>query len=151
MTLLLETLRKQMCLKDAGGGGGGSSKEMSKNLVSQSTDNCSSSSSNSSSSSSRGSHGSYCSSPSPSQSPHCPASPQSPHCSGSPPSLPHLLKQPLEPRSDSHEVTILLYFVSHENVLKYDIHLNNYGVCVFVYENMYTFMKFQVPMYYRRV
>ncbi|KAK4307464.1 hypothetical protein Pmani_020768 [Petrolisthes manimaculis] len=103
VTLLLETLRKQMCLKVAGRGGV-SIKNVSKNRVSQSTDNCSSSSSNSSSSS-RGSHRS-CSSPSPSQSPHCPASPQSPHCSSSPPSLPHLLKQPLELRSDSHEESV---------------------------------------------
>ncbi|XP_045121962.1 uncharacterized protein LOC123510698 [Portunus trituberculatus] len=132
VTLLLETLRKQMCLSDDGGGGKGvegvkgkktkcvadsgsgvaSSSSSSSSTSSSSSGNSRSSSSSSSSTSSNnnnsnraeGSRGSQqsYSSPSSPQSPHCPTSPQSPRC----PHSPHLLKQPLELRSDSHEETV---------------------------------------------
>nr|XP_053639106.1 uncharacterized protein LOC128693452 [Cherax quadricarinatus] len=120
VTLLLETLRKQMCLTDDGGEGISLDTVKNQKTKNASIDNsgvasCSSSSSSNSRSSSSctsrsnrpsGSRGSHsCSSPSSPQSPHCPTSPQSPHCPSSPQSL-HLLKQPLELRSDSHEETV---------------------------------------------
>ncbi|XP_042861119.1 uncharacterized protein LOC122246550 [Penaeus japonicus] len=123
VTLLLEALRKQMCVTDDGGGGTENEDEeksdakgqlanidnsgMASSSSSSSSSNSRSSSSSTSSSNrpsgSRGSH-SY-SSPSSPQSPHCPTSPQSPHCPTSPPSL-HSLKQPLELRSDPQEEAV---------------------------------------------
>ncbi|XP_068239459.1 uncharacterized protein [Palaemon carinicauda] len=117
ITLLLEGLRKQMCLTDDGGGNVGVAKQKNQDKLVSSGSSTTSSSSTSSSSSTNsrssnnsthasGSRGSQMySSPSSPQSPHCPTSPQSPHCPNSPQTL-HSLKQPLELRSDSHEENI---------------------------------------------
>ncbi|KAK7074137.1 hypothetical protein SK128_019422 [Halocaridina rubra] len=119
ITLLLEGLRKQMCIADDDGGGSVDvvkHKNREKNhianletcAVGSSCSSSSTSSTNSRNSSARaeGSRGSHpYSSPSSPQSPHCPTSPQSPQCPNSPQTF-HSLKQPLELRGDSHEESV---------------------------------------------